>query len=211
MESSLILDRNQVDFILSELSGKGLVVLDRLVPLSLIKEWNTFFSEKQTRGHFKTASIGLERKKAQKLEIRSDQTFWLSHEPEFKDFWALTQQLGDCFKSELYLSIKSSEFHLACYGPGQLYQKHFDRHQNSNHRQISLICYLNPTWSPDWGGELCIYSQQNEDLLLQRVSPYPGTLVLFRSELFPHEVKPALYERRSLTGWFRDDDPLLVR
>jgi len=34
------------------------------------------------------------------------------------------------------------------------------------------------------------------------VEPRLGTLVVFLSELFPHEVLPSNRDRLSLTGWF---------
>ncbi|MCB0627245.1 MAG: 2OG-Fe(II) oxygenase, partial [Saprospiraceae bacterium] len=43
----------------------------------------------------------------------------------------------------------------------------------------------------------------------REILPVGGRLVLFRSELLEHEVLPARRERYSLTGWLRNDDPVL--
>jgi len=211
MKSSLILDRNQVDFTLEALSEKGLVIFEKMVPDPVLAQWNQFFNQKYEQGQFHPAAVGKDQAKSAQQQIRSDEIYWLQEEPEFDYFWELCSQLEFIFNSELFLGIKSKEFHLASYQPGRHYQKHFDRHKNSNHRQITLVCYLNQTWLPSWGGELNIYSPDNNDKPLQKVSPHPGSLVLFRSELFPHEVLPATQERRSLTGWFRSDDNISLR
>jgi SM-20-related protein len=62
------------------------------------------------------------------------------------------------------------------------------------------VCYLN---SVPLGGELVIYDEQDQFLL--QVQPSQGSLVMFESERFPHEVKPAQDVRYSIAGWFRKD------
>jgi len=37
----------------------------------------------------------------------------------------------------------------------------------------------------------------------------PARLVIFRSDLIPHEVLPCRQARWSLTGWLRSDEPPL--
>ena len=39
--------------------------------------------------------------------------------------------------------------------------------------------------------------------VLERVCPAAGTMVIFLSEEFPHEVLPATQDRYSIAGWFR--------
>ena len=55
---------------------------------------------------------------------------------------------------------------------------------------------------PADGGELVLY-QNDEDTTGIRVTPALGTVVLFLSEEFPHEVKPASQNRFSIAGWYR--------
>jgi len=131
--------------------------------------------------------------------------------------------------------MRRFEGHLAAYPPGgAAYARHVDVHVGSRHRLISLILYLNP---PDWGaadgGALRLYlppgsaaaaaaadpaaaaafapvaqapaAEEGEEAV--DVRPAGGTLVVFRSEGVPHEVRPSAgRERLSLTGWLRDDD-----
>lgn len=67
-------------------------------------------------------------------------------------------------------------------------------------RVLSLVTYLNKGWEPDHGGELVIADEHNDEI---RVSPGFGTLVLFLSKAFLHEVLPATRERYSVAGWYR--------
>ena len=63
--------------------------------------------------------------------------------------------------------------------------------------------YLNKGWSQEDGGELIIYDKN--DAILTKVFPAANTLVVFLSDKFPHEVKPAKKVRYSIAGWFRID------
>jgi SM-20-related protein len=49
------------------------------------------------------------------------------------------------------------------------------------------------------GGELVIFDKDHKEITA--IYPTPGTFICFLSEEFPHEVRPAKIERRSLTGW----------
>ena len=80
-----------------------------------------------------------------------------------------------------------------------------DQHRDQPHRKLSLVLYLNPQWDTAGQGELCLYDPQDGNRELARILPQPGRLVLFRSDLFPHEVLPCTQARWSLTGWFRTD------
>ena len=63
-----------------------------------------------------------------------------------------------------------------------------------------MICYLNPDWKPEEGGQLRMYLEEAQlDTL-----PLAGRLVCFRSDQIEHEVLPATRERLSLTGWMLD-------
>ncbi|WP_371379652.1 2OG-Fe(II) oxygenase [Thalassotalea aquiviva] len=72
-----------------------------------------------------------------------------------------------------------------------------------------IECYLwfsslIKAWQEGHGGELVLYqsgSCQNGMI----VKPEFGTLALFLSEEFPHEVLTANKERYSIAGWFRSN------
>ena len=65
-----------------------------------------------------------------------------------------------------------------------------------------MVVYLNPNWGADDGGELVLY-QNDADTEGLKVTPLMGTVVLFLSEEFPHEVLPAQRDRYSIAGWYR--------
>ena len=66
---------------------------------------------------------------------------------------------------------------------------------------VSMTVFLNPPDSYD-GGELVIYPEKGAMDGI-RVTPAFGTLALFLSEDFEHEVMPARRDRYSVAGWFR--------
>lgn len=94
------------------------------------------------------------------------------------------------------------EAHFAHYQPGAFYRRHLDAFRGRTNRVLTTLLYLNPDWQPGDGGELLLYPEQGEGVL-ERVSPRAGTLVIFLSARFPHEVLPAQADRYSIAGWFR--------
>jgi len=64
------------------------------------------------------------------------------------------------------------------------------------------VCYLNQYWMPDDCGELLIYSPY-DDTLMETVPPDLATMVIFLSDVFPHEVAVTHRKRYSIAGWFR--------
>jgi SM-20-related protein len=62
--------------------------------------------------------------------------------------------------------------------------------------------YLNSGWTGTDGGELVLY-KDDFDREGIKVIPLLGTVVVFLSEEFPHEVLPAKRDRYSIAGWFR--------
>ncbi|RYZ69438.1 MAG: 2OG-Fe(II) oxygenase, partial [Proteobacteria bacterium] len=104
-----------------------------------------------------------------------------------------------------FLGLRREEFHFARYPVGKGYAKHLDQHRGQTERRISLVLYLNPEWSATDGGQLRLFSSEDEMQEVTMITPQWGRLVLFRSDLVPHEVLPCFQIRWSLTGWFRTD------
>jgi SM-20-related protein len=79
-----------------------------------------------------------------------------------------------------------------------------DVFRNDDRRELSLICYLNERdWDIRDGGELVLYLPGKTNENVKVIHPMPGQLVLFLSREIEHEVKPALRNRMSLTGWLK--------
>ncbi|MDD5472241.1 MAG: 2OG-Fe(II) oxygenase, partial [Sideroxydans sp.] len=74
--------------------------------------------------------------------------------------------------------------------------------QGKKNRILTTVLYLNKDWQPEYGGELVVYDPSGEQELL-RLQPTFGTMIIFLSESFPHEVLPSRATRRSIAGWFR--------
>ena len=159
-------------------------------------------------GRFQKAAIGFGQSKTNASDIRGDSTFWLDTNAispaQRMANVCLADFLGHLNQS-FFLGLKRFEAHFAHYPPGTGYEKHVDNHLGANSRKITFIIYLNKQWQEGHGGELSLYSSHDENILLKKIEPRIGTMVLFRSELFPHQVEKSLQPRLSLTGWFRDD------
>lgn len=172
--------------------------------LALAKECQTLYS----KGAFHQASIGHGVTKGLHNEIRGDSTLWIEEGTSsalqnelLAQLNLLMQELNQSF----YLGLKRFESHFAVYPPGAGYDKHVDNHRGSGARRITFILYLNENWQKGHGGELSFYQPDNENVLITQIEPRLGTLVLFRSELFPHQVEKSFQPRMSITGWIRND------
>jgi len=136
-------------------------------------------------------------------DIRGDHTFWFeasaltaAQEP----YWLVMEALRTALNRELLLGLDELEAHHALYPPGTRYAKHRDRFRDDDARVLSSVLYLNPEWRKENGGQLRLYPLQNPHV---DIYPITGTLVLFLSAEFEHEVLPATRERLSIAGWFR--------
>lgn len=161
-------------------------------------------------GQLNKASIGKGASKAVHHEIRGDFTRWLEEPHPFLDSLEVIRQSLNQF---FFLGLKRYEAHYALYPPGAGYDKHIDNHrprngtgaETFNHRKITFVLYLNENWQKNHGGQLSLFNPEKDLEILSQVEPTLGTLVLFRSDLFPHQVEKSTANRMSLTGWFRDD------
>jgi SM-20-related protein len=143
------------------------------------------------------------------LRVRGDSTLWLdppgASEPQ-QQVLARYEALRLALNRTLQLGLFDLECHYALYPPGTCYRRHRDRltgeprFTGQGERVLSCVLYLNQGWRNHDGGELRLYLPRGAPLDIQ---PVGGTLVVFLSERFEHEVLAAQRERLSLTGWFR--------
>jgi SM-20-related protein len=106
---------------------------------------------------------------------------------------------------------------------GGYYRKHLDAlNAGSRSREFSFILYLNNEWEPAHGGHLRVFldydSEETRSVLPDHskrldafhasnlnyidVPPLAGTMVLFKSDTVPHEVRPTSQKRIAIVGWF---------
>ncbi|MDY6891549.1 MAG: 2OG-Fe(II) oxygenase [Pseudomonadota bacterium] len=153
---------------------------------------------------FRRAGIGREQDHQLHADIRRDQIRWLSHHcPVEAEYLRWMDQLRQGLNRRLFMGLFDYEAHFAHYPQGAFYKRHLDAFRGQTNRVLTTVCYLNPHWQPRLGGELLIWPTQESTLALARVVPQMGTLVVFLSERFPHEVRPARADRYSIAGWFR--------
>lgn len=189
-----------VDQIIREMERNGFSLIPNLVKQQDLEAINLFFENHKPE--FVPAKVGAIDNKQRVETIRGDFTFWLDPLNPPEEFKTLLQFLSDLkmkLNESFFMGLKEFECHLAYYPAGNFYKKHSDRFESSGSRAMSFVFYLNQAWDESSGGELVLYSKNDE--ILQIIKPLPGSFICFLSEEFPHEVKSAKMERRSLTGW----------
>jgi len=102
----------------------------------------------------------------------------------------------------LFLGLFSFESHFSHYAAGDFYKRHYDAFKGQANRVLSMVVYLNSDWTQEDGGELVLYTD-SRDVEGITVTPSFGTVVVFLSEDFPHEVLTTHRDRYSIAGWFR--------
>lgn len=153
------------------------------------------------RALFHPAGIGRQQDRTLTRAVRQDEICWITGESTVGRAWldwasALQQSLN----RRLLLGLFSFESHFAHYRPGAFYRRHLDAFRGETNRVLSLVAYLNPDWKLADGGQLVLYPDNSDPVT---ILPELGTVVVFLSEAFPHEVLPAQRDRFSIAGWFR--------
>ncbi len=152
---------------------------------------------------FKKAGIGRDSEHHLNQVIRSDEICWINNDNDAGADWlAWVGSLQAFLNRRLFLGLFSSESHFAHYTPGDFYKKHSDAFKGEANRVLSMVVYLNHDWLAEDGGELLIYRGEETQAAI-KVAPSFGTVVVFLSEDFPHEVLPAKRDRFSIATWFR--------
>jgi len=195
-----------IDNIADALSEDGYIVIPRALDaevLTGLQQRVTGLSPEQ----WLSAGIGRNTDYQQNKNIRSDSIFWISRDdPQECAFLQGMELLRQGLNQRLYMGLFDFESHFATYPKGAFYQRHVDALRGRSNRVLSVILYLNEGWSVEDGGELLMYPehlQGQQEEPIQRVVPELGTMVVFLSDKFPHEVLESHRQRYSLTGWFR--------
>jgi SM-20-related protein len=158
---------------------------------------------KMSEDKFDPAGIGRDNAHMLNNFVRTDEICWINGDsPAGADWLAWASELQTYLNRRLFLGLFSFESHFAHYAPGDFYKRHVDAFKGEANRMLTVVVYLNPGWQPDDGGELVIYTDENDAEGI-RVTPAFATLVTFLSEEFPHEVLAAKRDRYSIAGWFR--------
>jgi len=210
----------EFDRIALALSSAGYAIfpnfLDATTALTLAAEAQSHWQA----GVFRQAGVGRGAGWVQRPDIRSDEVFWVEGE-DISTTLATTLSTLDALKlhlnRSLFAGVEDFEVHLARFGRGAFYARHIDQFEDTTRRAISVVLYLNHQWRPQDGGALRLWTTPapgrtppSPKTPFIEVWPEAGTLVVFRSADFWHEVRRARRTRLSLTGWFlrRASNPL---
>ncbi|ALQ09081.1 MULTISPECIES: 2OG-Fe(II) oxygenase [Pseudoalteromonas] len=132
--------------------------------------------------------------------IRKDKTFWFDGTSQAQlTYQATMESIRTTLNRTFFMGLFDYECHYAKYTEGDFYKKHVDAFKGRSNRVFTSVLYLN---TPAQGGELVVYKTKSKEIEII-IKPQAGTLVLFESERFVHEVLPAIDNRYSIAGWFR--------
>lgn len=192
-----------LDQIVQDLKDRGWSHSLGVLNFQQLKDLNLFFDEH--REEFVPAKVGHNKNLHRNEKIRGDFTRWIENDQkEFQPVFQFISDLKKTLNENFFLGLKGQETHLAFYPPGYFYQKHLDRFETGSSRVVSIVFYLHEEWNISDGGELILYNKEN--ILEKIIQPIPGSLAIFMSEEFPHEVKLCHKERRSFTGWIHNQE-----
>jgi len=213
---------------LETLRDQGYVIVDDFLESeSLMEALRQDVMHLRQKNKFRIAKIGQDSTNTLNEEIRVAETCFLGRDkPELRDvanphrerLYNILETLRvdlEAFGGETGAKLDSnlSEFLYAYYPSGGFYRRHRDAVKGSASwlRQYSLLLYLNEeSYDPDIdGGRLRVHFDSGGDFLpageaplFQDVDSYGGTLVIFESNRFPHEVLDTVAERFAVVGWY---------
>ena len=199
--------------IAEQLRTRGFSVNPAAVPLDVVLPLQQHVLGMEAE-KFSAAGIGRGRKHTHSPFVRTDAICWIDGNSAAGRAWLnWVQALQLYLNKQLLLGLFSFESHFSHYAPGDYYKRHKDAFKGEANRVLSLVLYLNSAWQQDDGGELVLYAPEDErpgalascgiDDGGLKVTPLLGTLAIFLSEDFPHEVLPAARDRYAIAGWYR--------
>lgn len=157
---------------------------------------------------FSRAGIGRADEHHKNDFVRRDEIRWINGETEAGSAWlSWTGALQQFMNRRLFLGLFSFESHFAHYAQGAFYKRHYDAFRGESNRVLTVVTYLNSGWNAADGGEIVLYKNDADQQGI-KIQPTLGTVIVFLSEQFPHEVLPAMRDRYSIAGWYRLNNSL---
>jgi len=179
----------------------GYIIIENALNFNLSMQLQEFSS---SQSHFKKAGISGAGDLHLDNNRRRDSILWLDEDASVQsDYLNFANGLKEYLNRTLYMGLSYYESHFSVYEEGDFYEKHLDAFRHSKNRVVTTVYYLNSDWKVDDGGALVVYDKNHE--FITNVYPNANTLVIFLSDVFPHEVLPAKKTRYSIAGWFRVD------
>jgi len=188
------------NFIAQDIVEQGYSIRTNSIPHSTRKILQDYISQLAPET-YDAAGVGREIHIRRNSAVRSDTIAWIPESSPAGARWLeWCSRLRETLNRRLFLGLFSFESHVARYEPGAFYKKHLDAFRGASNRRLSVITYLNDNWSESDGGQLVLYNPEGTEVI-ERVLPRLGTLVIFLSDEFPHEVLPSKRVRHSIAGW----------
>lgn len=192
--------------IATELAEHGIAIRPRAVSEELTRALQAEAAALREDGAFDIARIGTGAARQYNPEIRGDYIHWLdpARATEAQHAWlGQLDELREAVNAATWLGLFEWEGHLAHYPPGAHYRRHLDVFKEHLERKVTTVLYLNHDWREGDGGELRVYTNGADLDAWIDIPPAAGLLVTFLAEEVYHEVRPAMTDRYSVTGWFR--------
>lgn len=188
--------------IIDDLAERGWSLQSSFLAPDLTLELAAECRTRETEGALAPAAIGRGGAMEVREGIRGDHIQWLEEGQSAvcDRYLSLMDELRLSLNQTLFLGLEEFECHFALYPPGAFYKTHLDRFRDDDSRCVTVATYLNPNWQDGDGGALRMHMPDGSKL---DIPPRAGSLVIFLSGSFPHEVLVTQTDRLSLTGWFR--------
>jgi SM-20-related protein len=185
----------------SQLRVRGFAVVQNALPDAVLAGLDRSCND-SLEAPFAPAGTGRGTSHQPNASVRGDVIRWLDDARETDHaYLGFMEQLRVGLNEHLFLGLLDYQGHYAMYAPGTHYEKHLDSLAGQKNRLLSTVVYLNTEWRLAEGGELLLYRQDIGEAVA-RIPPQYGSMVLFLSEEFPHEVLSATRPRHSVAGWF---------
>jgi SM-20-related protein len=192
-----------IERVCAAIADEGLCVVPDFLSECAIAALAADARRRDDAGLLRAAGVGRGAQRIERMQTRGDRIAWIDDAdptPAWQDARAALESLRCALNASLFMGLVDFEAHYALYPAGAIYARHRDRFRDDDARVISCVLYLNECWQPGDGGALRIHLAGGA---WRDVLPVAGTLVVFLSEAFVHEVLPAKRDRVALTGWFR--------
>lgn len=195
------------DPVLIQALGAGrALILDDMLGAAAAGRIRKAALELDALGELRPAGVGREGTRAP--AIRGDRIAWLDPvtPPEgLRPAVELLAATMAILNETAYVGATTLECQLAIYGAGDAYERHRDALRGTTVRRITAVYYAND-WREGHGGELELFDEH--DFRARVVAPVADRLVLFRSDLTAHAVRPVVEGPRvAISGFFRRDTP----
>ena len=182
-------------YVIDQLVNRNFGVIENALSAELLAGLRACFLESQ----FRPARVG--REGFSIPTVRNDEISWIDETDlrgSERQLFSVLENLRLQLNEDLFLGLVDFEAHYARYEAGHFYARHVDRFNDDSARTVSVVLYLNESWSNDDGGQLRLHTTPPID-----IKPDGGTLVCFASDKVEHEVLPSKRTRISIAAWFR--------